>query len=215
MCKGITFRNVNRESFYTHLTFPPQYWHWGPCQPSWHTHVPFTHTPLPHSTSLHLSGEVSASTDTVVADTGTGGSNDNGKGNSNNRDINGKSTATVRFRRYLDLNRNRNMSTAAFMTCGGHALSSAPGTTDSPRTLSSSLICCLQIRSAYACHRECPRSGAESTRHRLYGRRYLGLSGARIRSAHTVDIHIHTIAIAAKMIKTSVLMCDNELVCSL
>jgi len=92
-----------RRSF-THLTFPPQYWHWGPCQPSWHTQVPFWQTPLPHSTSAHLSGAVP--TDAMAADTNVSSSCSTTR-----------STAVVRFRRYLDLNRNKNMSsTRAFMT---------------------------------------------------------------------------------------------------
>lgn len=90
----------------THLTFPPQYWHCGPCQPSWQTHVPFTQTPLPHSTSLHPSS--------AEADTSTRSSISSSTCSRRPR----TAVDLVRFRRYLDLNRNRNWSTTAFMTSG-------------------------------------------------------------------------------------------------
>jgi len=96
----------------THLTFPPQYWHWGPCHPSLHTHVPFKQMPLPHSTSLHRSNEHCAK--------------DAKPKTINSSSSGAKLVATlvviagaIRFRRYLDLNRNRNMSNkTCFMTCG-------------------------------------------------------------------------------------------------
>lgn len=43
-----------------HLTFPPQNWHAEPCQPSWHTQVPLTQSPL---TQLSVSQVVSAVSD--------------------------------------------------------------------------------------------------------------------------------------------------------
>lgn len=84
---------------HTHLTLPPQYWHWEPCHPSWHRHEPFRHTPLMHSTSLHLSAEQYATDTQTDASTSSEAT----------------SVAVDRFRRYLDLNRNRNMSTEGFM----------------------------------------------------------------------------------------------------
>jgi len=96
----------------THFTLPPQYWHWGPCHPSLHRHVPFRQTPLPHSTSLHRSSEHCAKD--VKPKTITSSSSGT------------KLVATlvviveaIRFRRYLDLNKNRNMSDkTCCMTCG-------------------------------------------------------------------------------------------------
>lgn len=94
----------------THLTFPPQYWHCGPCHPSWHRQVPLRQMPLPHSTSLHRSSEHCA-TDTIP------------KTSTSSRAK--LVTAIViivgiiLFRRYLDLKRKRNMSNKTFfMTCG-------------------------------------------------------------------------------------------------
>jgi hypothetical protein len=75
----------------SYLTFPPQNWQFGPCHPSKHWHVPFTHIPFTHWLSLHLLLHITWTT--------------------HENTINKLKIPRFEtyFRRYFDLNRNKNI----------------------------------------------------------------------------------------------------------
>lgn len=56
--RKLTMDYIGSEEAY--LTFPPQNWHAVPCQPSWHTQVPLTQSPM---TQVSVSQVVSVVSD--------------------------------------------------------------------------------------------------------------------------------------------------------
>lgn len=77
----------------SHLTFPPQYWHSVPCHPSKQTQVSFLHTPFPLQVmvSPHLAfANVQLVPSTRIV-------------------LHVMCNAILSFRRYFDLNRNKNI----------------------------------------------------------------------------------------------------------
>lgn len=112
-------------SFITHLTFPPQNWHAKPCQPSWHTQVPLTQSPL---TQLSVSQVVSVVSDDeeeeAAAVTCTtqqiSAAHSIGHGTAITPHWSRTTSRHCPFRRYFDLYRNKNICTTSAILIGFH-----------------------------------------------------------------------------------------------
>lgn len=165
-----------------HLTFPPQNWHAEPCQPSWHTQVPLTQSPL---TQLSVSQVVSAVSDDeeeeAAAVTCTtqqiSATHSIGHGTAITPHWSRTTSRHCPFRRYFDLYRNKNICTTSAILVGFHVRDNGRRRRTGRDTYGEPFSLTFSMQLAYSLHdyrsRECAVATARLPRCRNHGLRRL------------------------------------------